>query len=159
MKPKNISKNIYRLPFNDEINIKPSTYHFEETWQRNAVDFALDIGKPILAVKDGVIHEVVDGYGRGKPDKKFLNLCNLIMIEHPHGEYSGYAHLKKGILVKEGQQVKAGQIIGYSGISGYAGYPHLHFQTMVINRRGYWMTIPTRFRVDGLVKILISPKG
>jgi murein DD-endopeptidase MepM/ murein hydrolase activator NlpD len=156
-----ISKNIYQLPFIGEIDIRPAPYHFEQVWQRNAVDFALDIGKPILAVEDGLVHKVIDGYGRGKLNEKFSNLCNLIMIEHHQGEYSGYAHLKKGILVNEGQQVKTGQIIGYSGLSGYTGYPHLHFQIMVRDSNGGWdgwMTIQTQFTVKGRVKILISPK-
>lgn len=155
------SKNIYQLPFIGDVDIRPAPYHFEQLWQRNAVDFALNVGKPILAVENGLVFKVVDGNGIGKPNKKYSNLANLIMIEHQHGEYSCYVHLKKGILVDEGQQVKAGRVIGYSGLSGYTTYPHLHFQTMVRDPNedwDDWITIPTQFRVNGQVKILISPR-
>ncbi|MFH1175050.1 MAG: M23 family metallopeptidase [archaeon] len=158
MSPYKLSKNIYRLPFTGAVDVRPAPYHFEKIWQRNAVDFALAVGKPIFAVKDGRVFEVVDGRGIGKPNKKCANLANLVIIEHQGDEYSEYVHLRKGILVKEGQQVNSGQIIGYSGVSGYTTYPHLHFGTLVIDSAGDWMTIPTRFRMNGRVKVLISPK-
>lgn len=151
------SKNIYHLPFKRQINIHPAPYHFEETWLRNSVDFALDIGTPILATKEGLVHEVIDGYGKGGLDKKFLPKVNMIIIEHDNGEFSAYAHLQKGILVKENQEIKTGRIIGYSGVSGYHSYPHLHYNTM-IQKNWDWLTIPTRFLINGKIKTLVSPK-
>jgi len=161
MKHRKESKNIYQLPFHGDMNITPSPHHYERAWQINAVDFALDVGTSLFASEDGLVHKVIDGYDKGGHDEKFLNECNLVMIEHLNEEFSGYAHFRKGILVKEGQQVKAGEIIGYSGQSGFAGYPHLHYQTMVRDPNGGfggWTTIPTRFQIGDEVKTLISPK-
>jgi len=38
------------------------------------------------------------------------------------------------------------------------GPPRLHYQTMIINSNGGWITIQTRFMVDKQVKILVSQK-
>ena len=54
---------------------------------------------------------------------------NYIVIRHPWGEYSLYAHMKPASArVKVGQAVKAGDIIGEVGSSGSSTEPHLHFQ-------------------------------
>jgi murein DD-endopeptidase MepM/ murein hydrolase activator NlpD len=53
---------------------------------------------------------------------------NLVVIKHPWGEYSVYAHLKPGAApVKVGDVVKAGTMIGWVGSSGSSTEPHLHF--------------------------------
>jgi len=153
MKNNKVSKNIYQLPFIGNVDIKPAPFHFEQSWQRNAVDFSLNVGTPILAVEEGLVYKVIDSHKEGAFKKDFLNKCNLVIIKHLHGEHSCYAHLKKGIIVSEGQQIIKGQTIGYSGLSGYTNYPHLHYETLV-----NWITIPTRFQINEQVKILISPK-
>lgn len=54
---------------------------------------------------------------------------NYVVIRHPWGEYSLYAHMKPGTArVKVGQVVKAGETIGQVGSSGSSTEPHLHFQ-------------------------------
>lgn len=54
---------------------------------------------------------------------------NYIVIRHPWGEYSLYAHMKPATArVKVGQAVKAGDVIGEVGSSGSSTEPHLHFQ-------------------------------
>ena len=54
---------------------------------------------------------------------------NYIVIRHPWGEFSLYAHMKPASArVRVGQAVKAGDIIGEVGSSGSPTEPHLHFQ-------------------------------
>jgi hypothetical protein len=56
-------------------------------------------------------------------------LGNHVVIDHDNGEYSIYAHLKKGsVRVKPGALLKAGEVIGQVGSSGNSTEPHLHFQ-------------------------------
>ena len=155
-----VSKNIYQIPFVGNIRVRPAPYHFEQVWQKNAVDFALNFGEPIFAAEEGIVFKVIDGNEIGRPDKSCSNKTNLVMIKHRYGEYSGYAHLKKGILVSEHRVIQAGQIIGYSGRSGYTTYSHLHFQVMVREKNngfGGWTTVPARFEVNKKVKVLVSP--
>lgn len=54
---------------------------------------------------------------------------NFVIIRHPWGEYSMYAHLQPGSpLVKVGDKVTARQPLGRLGHSGGSTEPHLHFQ-------------------------------
>ena len=128
-------------------------FHFESNWQRSAADFALREGTPIRAALDGIVTQVIDGFGPGGPDKSFLSQCNLVIIGHPHSEYSTYVHLKKGCLVREGEEVSAGKVIGYSGRSGYSTYSHLHF-AVIRNQK----TIPTQFKLKEEIYTLVSPR-
>lgn len=156
-----MSKNIYQLPFHGKIDVRPAPFHFESSFQRNAVDFALDIGEPVLAVGDGLVHQVLDGFGRGRFDKRFIDKCNVVVIQHKNQEYSAYVHLRKGILVREQQKVLSGQPIGYSGLSGYTSYPHLHFEIMIpdlSSKETHWKSIPTRFKINNQIRILVSPR-
>ncbi|MGE4132985.1 MAG: M23 family metallopeptidase [Bdellovibrionales bacterium] len=88
----------------------------------NAWDFVMRIGTPVLAAGDGEIVRVeMDHEGIGL-------LSNIIVIAHPNGIRTGYAHLKKdSALVKAGDQVKQGQVIALSGLVGQTLFPHLHF--------------------------------
>jgi murein DD-endopeptidase MepM/ murein hydrolase activator NlpD len=52
---------------------------------------------------------------------------NLVVIEHPQGVRSWYAHLSS-IAVRSGQSVVAGSTIGRVGATGVATGPHLHFE-------------------------------
>jgi murein DD-endopeptidase MepM/ murein hydrolase activator NlpD len=86
------------------------------------VDFAASIGTPIKASLGGVVSgvantDIVPGcYSYGK----------WIMIDHPNGLSTLYAHLSLQT-VSKGDAVTTGQIIGYSGNTGYTTGPHLHF--------------------------------
>jgi murein DD-endopeptidase MepM/ murein hydrolase activator NlpD len=52
---------------------------------------------------------------------------NLILIKHPDGWISAYAHLDL-ILVKEGEKVAKGQVIARVGSTGNVRTPQLHFE-------------------------------
>lgn len=155
------SKNIYRLPFDENLSIRAEAapFHYESDRLRYAVDFPMEEGTPVMAALDGIVLKIIDEYGSGGPEISFLPKCNLIILQHINDEYSAYVHLKKGCLVEVGDDVKEGQIIAYSGISGFVSYPHLHFEVMIRVDDKRWLSIPARFRLGGGVKILSSPRG
>jgi murein DD-endopeptidase MepM/ murein hydrolase activator NlpD len=118
----------YRQPF---VGSYPITQYYGEVVPgvtfagkpHTGIDYACPIGTEILASADGTIVWVgyaATGYG------------NWIVMKHPDGKATLYAHLDKAA-VKIGQQVKQGDVIGYSGYSGNvvpagpAG-AHLHFE-------------------------------
>lgn len=82
------------------------------------IDIKANRGNPIFAAKGGeVIYSgrKIHGYG------------NMIVVKHPDGMATVYAHNKKN-LVKIGEFVTQGQILGYVGATGKATGPHLHFE-------------------------------
>ena len=93
-----------------------------DTWAgtngtHKGTDYAVPIGTPVTAWKDGIVSsESLDsGYG------------TAVMIEHADGMQSIYAHLSSKN-VQAGAKVKAGQRIGKSGDTGNTTGPHLHFE-------------------------------
>ena len=87
----------------------------------NGVDFRASIGTPIKSALDGI----VKGFGNTDEQKGCYSYGKWILIEHPNGLSTLYAHLSL-IKVSTGQNVKTGQVIGYSGNTGYSTGPHLH---------------------------------
>ncbi|MCB0348930.1 MAG: M23 family metallopeptidase [Bdellovibrionales bacterium] len=82
------------------------------------IDLAKGFGEPIYAAHDGKVVYVGNKYrGFGK----------LIIIEHPNGWGSLYAHNSK-ILVHENDWVEVGQRIALMGQTGNARGVHLHFE-------------------------------
>jgi len=81
------------------------------------VDFAADVGTPIVAAAGGVVitAEQHPEYG------------NMVEIDHGNDLTTRYAHLSK-ILVKPGTLVRRGQEIAESGNTGRSTGPHLHFE-------------------------------
>lgn len=79
------------------------------------------IGTPIKAAADGTV--LFAKYGKNG------GYGNLIIIKHPNGMTTFYAHIKDGgILVSQGQTVPQGQVIAYVGSTGRSTGPHLHFE-------------------------------
>ena len=81
------------------------------------MDYNVPIGTPVKAALDGVVSQVDINADYG----------TSIMIDHPNGMQTIYAHLS-GKDVTVGDQVSKGQKIGKSGKSGNASGPHLHFE-------------------------------
>ncbi|MDB6162606.1 MAG: peptidase [Xanthomonadaceae bacterium] len=113
-----------------------------------AVDFAADIGTPVLAARDGVVMQVESDFDKAGLDmEKFGGRANYVRILHDDGTMGLYAHLEEsGVLVRVGQRVHAGQEIGLSGNTGFTTGPHLHFAVQV-NRGMRLESIP--FRMNG----------
>lgn len=75
-------------------------------------------GSSVKAAENGTVIYVgsgVEGYG------------NLILIRHPNGYVSAYAHLN-GMSVAKGAVVSRGDAIGTVGMSGSVSKPQLHFE-------------------------------
>lgn len=87
----------------------------------NGVDFRAPRGTPIKSVLEGV----VEGVGNTDAQRGCYSYGKWILIKHPNGLSSLYAHLDL-IKVTTGQNVSLGELIGYSGQTGYATGPHLH---------------------------------
>ncbi|WP_405205773.1 peptidoglycan DD-metalloendopeptidase family protein [Aquimarina sp. LLG6339-5] len=81
------------------------------------IDIRAKIGTSVLATEDGTISVAKD---KG-------NWGNLIVITHPNGYETWYAHLDS-FEVTENQKVSKGQIIGKSGNTGLSTGPHLHYE-------------------------------
>jgi len=86
----------------------------------NAVDIANDCGTDITASVDGMVNEISVGSWNG-------GYGNYILISHPNGTKTRYAHLQK-VLVSVGQRVKKGDSIGMMGETGNATGCHVHFE-------------------------------
>jgi murein DD-endopeptidase MepM/ murein hydrolase activator NlpD len=86
--------------------------------KNEGIKLAVPLGTDIHAAESGRVHYAGDGLkGYG----------NLILIRHPNGWVSTYAHADK-MLVKVGDQVKRGQVIGKTGKTGPVGEPQLGFE-------------------------------
>jgi murein DD-endopeptidase MepM/ murein hydrolase activator NlpD len=75
-------------------------------------------GSAVRAAENGTVIYVgsgVEGYG------------NLILIRHPNGYVSAYAHLK-ATSVSKGDNVSRGDSIGTVGMTGSVSRPQLHFE-------------------------------
>jgi hypothetical protein len=93
-------------------------------------------GQRVYAAGAGRVVDVHDG----EPDNRRVNPSelakrgmaiggNYVVIDHLNGEYSWFAHLKKGsVRVKPGEMVKQGEVIGQIGNSGDSLFPHLHYE-------------------------------
>ncbi len=87
----------------------------------NAVDIAAPVGTTIHAAADGTVIVAMDndsyngGYG------------NYMVISHPNGTQTLYAHLSK-VTVALGEMVKQGEPVALSGATGKVTGAHLHFE-------------------------------
>ena len=139
----------YRLPLRQRAQRIDQGYGgtFSHSDPQNlyAVDFAADIGTPVVAARDGVVMQVENDFDKaGLNLEKYGGRANFVRIVHGDGTMAIYAHLQEsGVLVRPGQHVRAGQQIGLSGNTGFTTGPHLHFAVQV-NRGMRLVSIPFR---------------
>ena len=89
----------------------------------------------VIAHSDGTIIFHQDGYGNAKGSTGNASYGNCVKIQHGTGFCTLYAHMQKGLKVKNGEKVKAGQVLGYMSDSGNAYGGHLHWEVWKDNVR------------------------
>ncbi len=97
---------------------------------KNAIDFLIYDGTPVLAAYDGVITEVKEDSRKWGDGEKFRDHLNYITVQHGE-EFTQYCHLAKNSVrklgLKVGDQVTKGQQIATVGKTGWTDRDHLHF--------------------------------
>lgn len=144
-------KHVYQLPYKRGISYKiDQGYNGKSTHQnKNALDFNMDEGTEICAVRDGLVVKTVDEFKKGCLDESCGKFNNFILILHEDGSYADYSHLqRKGALVSVGDRVVAGQVIGLSGKTGIASGPHLHLEIYTMGWDGQ-QSVPAKYMVNG----------
>ncbi len=83
----------------------------------NGIDIAIPEGTPVTPVDLGRVaySGLQPGYG------------NMVILQHPDGMISIYAHHKRN-LVKTGERVAKNTRLALSGSTGHSTGPHLHFE-------------------------------
>jgi murein DD-endopeptidase MepM/ murein hydrolase activator NlpD len=97
----------------------------------DGINISAPRGASVQAVDAGVVAYTgneLRGYG------------NLILIKHPNGWISAYAHCDQ-LLVKRGEKVTRGEVIARVGSTGNVSEPQLHFEL----RRGHQAVDPREF--------------
>jgi murein DD-endopeptidase MepM/ murein hydrolase activator NlpD len=117
-----------------------------------AIDFggingASVIGRPVFAMRSGVVESIEQRYPDTGGDSSKANLVNLVIIRHENGYRSRYLHLQQnfnsGINLQIGQQINAGDLIGRAGNSGWSTASHLHIDI----KNSSNVTVP--FEIEG----------
>jgi len=107
----------------------------------NGVDFRASVGTTVMSVFRGI----VKGIGNTDDQPGCYSYGRWVLIEHPNGLSSLYAHLSS-IKVSPGQTVSTGDLIGYSGGqpgtsgAGFSTGPHLHltiYASQAVNIKKY----------------------
>ncbi len=141
---------VYRLPFKKgQKHLVGQGYNeFPTHMNQYAVDFNMDEGSEICAIRDGVVMQVIDAHTKGCPNESCSKYNNFIMVRHDDGSIADYSHIqKKGALVRIGDSVKSGQVIAKSGATGWASGPHLHLEVYVMRFTGQ-QSIKVEYHLD-----------
>ncbi|RED91585.1 M23 family metallopeptidase [Marinoscillum furvescens] len=130
---------VYQLPYQSGESHRIDQGYLERPTHMDqyALDFHMDTGTKICAIRDGKVMNVVQKHNRGCPDKSCGQYNNFVQVMHADGSIADYSHLQKnGALVKIGDEVKAGDVIALSGATGQASGPHLHLEVYVMRFSG-----------------------
>ncbi len=86
--------------------------------RNDGINIAAPYGEPIRAAADGTV---------SYSGNELKSYGNLILLRHPNGYVTAYAHAER-VIVEKGDHVARGQVIGYVGSSGDVSSPQLHFE-------------------------------
>ena len=102
----------------------------------SGVDLLAAVGTPVRAVGVGTVAFAGEQGNYG----------NLVVINHPRGRQTRYAHLKN-VAVKTNQTVKRGDLVGTVGLTGkpISIQPHLHFELRYASPLGWVAEDPVSF--------------
>jgi len=142
---------VYTLPFaKGESFLLTQGYDGDYSHQgENAIDFLMNEGTPIYAMRDGIVAEVVEHNNDGCANISCIKMANSVLVYHVDGSFSRYSHLKlNGAEVYVGNQIEVGQLIGFSGNTGWSSEPHLHFSIFEILEGNKSYSIPTKFMTE-----------
>ena len=98
------------------------------------IDIGAPTGTEIYASASGTVIIVKTGCKVGKRSCG-SGYGNMVVIQHPNGTKTLYAHMSK-VIVHIGDQVNQGQVIGYVGSTGKSTGPHIHFETFYTKNPG-----------------------
>jgi murein DD-endopeptidase MepM/ murein hydrolase activator NlpD len=93
-----------------------SNYGVRSSGFHNGTDIAVPAGTPVRSPWRGT---VIDTYSNAQGGLQMI-------IDHPNGYRTGYAHLSETVAAK-GDKVRRGQVVAKSGNTGHSTGPHLHF--------------------------------
>lgn len=82
----------------------------------------------VYANSEGVVYEIKDNRVNNTKASGNASWGNYVLVKHPNGMFTRYAHLKTGIPVKVGDKVNDNTIIGIIGNTGRSYGRHLHFE-------------------------------
>jgi len=94
-----------------------SNFGWRDNKLHKGIDIDLNKGDNVVAAFDGKVRFA----------KKQGGFGNVVILTHPNGLETVYAHLSK-IKVKEGELLLSGQTIGLGGNTGHSTGSHLHFE-------------------------------
>jgi murein DD-endopeptidase MepM/ murein hydrolase activator NlpD len=99
------------------LGVVTSNYGWREGKLHKGIDIDLRKGDKVKSAFAGKVRlaKYQGGFG------------NVVIIMHPNGLETVYAHLSR-IKVKKGDVVRSGQIIGLGGNTGHSSGTHLHFE-------------------------------
>lgn len=106
-------------------------YQRSPTHIHNGIDIPRPEGTPVYAAEDGVVAFASETWRAG-----FSGYGSFVVIAHPGGEQTLYAHLRD-VMVRPNQAVRGGQQIGTVGHTAFTrddhesmldSGPHLHFE-------------------------------
>jgi murein DD-endopeptidase MepM/ murein hydrolase activator NlpD len=121
----------YPLPTPAQVGLNYGWHTLADSQQRffhSGVDLLAPVGTGVLSVEDGIV-VLIGNEG---------NYGFLVIINHPGGRQTRYAHLSK-VNVKIDSEVKAGDLIGEVGTTGQPDIdsPHLHFEVRYQTPQGW----------------------